>query len=402
MKSLLIAGKDVKTLVKDRKALLMMIVMPIVLTAILGSALKGVMGDEVRMPETVLGVYSNDTNAWSASILRSLEDEALAITIERAGSEKQLSEWIEKGQVDVGVLIPTDWGDAHGEERALILPVAGQESEATLIRQIFDTFAETANAITVSTTILMTEATSITATGKEIDMQELHAGLTASMQSIVNGTRDYVTEISVGEQPVSAMQYYAAAMAAMFLLFNAMVGGKSFHAERQTETLSRLMMTPTSFSSILVGKFIGTFFFAFFQFTVFMAVTHYLLKVDWGANSLQTFFIAFCYCIAVSGLSMIMAVFTTDEKMADVVGSMGVQVLALLGGSMLPLSVFPEALRNIAVVTPNSWALTGFTSIMSGSTWSTLWAPAGTLLLIGGVAILIGSRRFRHSYRGAD
>ncbi len=396
MKSLLIAGKDVKILLKDRKAMLMMIVMPIVLTAILGSALKGVMGGEVSMPETVLGVHSSDTNVWASSLLGSLEDDALAITIERASSEKQLHEWMEEGQVDVGVLIPTGWGDVQGEERAIILQVAGQESEAAIIRQIFDTFAETANAISVSTEILMAEGASLSTTGVEVDMQALHEGLAASTQSVVNESRDYVTETSIGEQPVSAMQYYAAAMAAMFLLFNAMAGGKSFHRERQTVTLARLMMTPTSFSSILVGKFIGTFLFAFFQFSVFMAVTHYLLKVDWGTNSIQTFFIAICYCIAVSGLAMVMAVFTTDEKMADVVGSMGVQVLALLGGSMLPLSLFPEVLRNIALLTPNSWALTGFTAIMSGSTWSELWLPAGTLLLIGGISILIGSLRFRY------
>lgn len=392
MKSLLIAGKDVKILVKDRKALLMMIVMPIVLTAILGSALKGVMGGG-GMPETVLGVYSTGSNTLTENILHSFENEALAITVERADSEEQLHEWMEKEKVDVGVNIPSSWGD---KEPAVILPVAGHESEATIIRQIFDTYAETANSIAISTEFLMTEAASVSATGEEMDMQAMHEGLAASMQSVVNEPRNYVSVASVGEEPVSAMQYYAAAMAAMFLLFNAMVGGKSFHQERQTETMARLIMTPTSVRSILVGKFIGTFLFAFFQFTVFMAVTYYLLKVDWGTNSLQTFFIAICYCIAVSGLSMVMAVFTTDEKMADVVGSMGVQVMALLGGSMLPLSIFPEALRNIALLTPNSWALTSFTSIMSGSTWSALWLPAGTLLLIGGIAVVIGSFRLRH------
>lgn len=395
MKSLLIAGKDVKILLKDRKAMVMMIVMPIVLTAILGSALKGVMGGGT-MPETVLGVYSNGSNALTDNILHSLEDEALAVTVERTSSEKQLHEWLEKGQVDLGVLIPSGWGDVSGQDRAVILSNTGHESEATIIRQIFDAYAETADAIAVSMEHLMTEAASISAVSGEVDMKALHDGLAESMQSIVSEPRDYLEETSVGEQSVSAMQYYAAAMAAMFLLFNAMTGGKSFHRERQTETMARLIMTPTSLRSILVGKFIGTFFFAFIQFTVFMAVTHYLLKVDWGTNSLQTFFIAICYCIAVSGLSMVMAVFTSDEKMADVVGSMGVQVLALLGGSMLPLSVFPEALRNIAVLTPNSWALTGFTSIMSGTAWSALWLPAGTLLLIGGIAVLIGSFRLRH------
>ena len=395
MKSLLIAGKDVKILLTDRKALLMMIVMPIVLTAILGSALKGVMGEEASMPETIVGVYSDNMNDMTASLLQSLEDEALAITVKHAVSESQLYEWADEGQIDVGAHIPSEWGDIQGESRALILTVAGQESNATIIRQIFDTYAITANTIAVSTEVLMTEAAAKSAAGEEIDIQALHEGLSASMQSVVNESKDYVTETFVGEQSVSAMQYYAAAMAAMFLLFNAMVGGKSFHRERQTETLARLMLTPTSLRSILIGKFIGTFLFAFLQFTVFLAFTHFLLNVDWGANVMQTFFIAVCYCIAVSGLSMVMAVFTTDEKMADVVGSMGVQVLALLGGSMLPLSVFPETLRNIAYLTPNSWALTGFTSIMSGSSWSALWLPAGTLLLIGCVSILIGSVRFK-------
>jgi|SRR5690606_30395342 len=109
MKSLLIAGKDVKILLKDRRAMLMLIVMPIILTAILGSALKGVMGGG-GMPETLLGVYSAGSSALTDNILHSLEDEALAITVERADSEKQLHEWMENGQVDVGVHIPRAGG----------------------------------------------------------------------------------------------------------------------------------------------------------------------------------------------------------------------------------------------------------------------------------------------------
>ena len=203
------------------------------------------------MPETVVGVFSDDTNDLTASLLQSLEDEALAITVERAASEKQLYEWVDEGQIDVGALSLPIGETCKARVGRSYCTVAGQESNATIIRQIFDTFAITANTIAVSTEILMTEAAAKSAAGEEIDIQALHEGLSASMQSVVNETKDYVTETSVGEQSVSAMQYYAAAMAAMFLLFNAMVGGKSFHRERQTETLARLMMTPTSLRSIL-------------------------------------------------------------------------------------------------------------------------------------------------------
>lgn len=41
-------------------------------------------------------------------------------------------------------------------------------------------------------------------------------------------------------------------------------------------------------------------------------------------------------------------------------GGIGIQILAILGGSMLPIYVFPDTLQTIANVAPNKWALTSF------------------------------------------
>ncbi|WHT48680.1 ABC transporter permease [Sporosarcina thermotolerans] len=257
---------------------------------------------------------------------------------------------------------------------------------------MIETFAQLSQAISNSTTTIMTEAALLSEEGDMLDMVAIQNELIASIESVAYEQRTYVSE-PAEEESVSSMQYYAAAMAAMFLLFNSMAGGKSFHQERRSETLSRLKMTPISIHTILVGKFIGTCLFAWIQFLIFIGATHFLLKVDWGSSILQILFITFFYIFSVAGLAMVVAAFTTSEKMADVVGSMGVQVLALLGGSMLPLSLFPEVMRNIATAIPNSWALTSYTSIMTGTPWSTLWLPSGVLLGIGTVAILISSIR---------
>lgn len=387
MKSFLIAVKDARIHLKDRKAILMMILMPILLTVILGSALKGIMGGG-SMPETVLGIYSPGSHAITESVIRALGEDGLAITVERAESEKQLLDWMEERKVHAGLLLPNGWN--LGTDRAVIMPISGQETAATLIRQMIETFAQMSLAITNSTTAIMTEAAVLSSGDREAIQMEL----AASIEKVVNEQRTYVSE-PPEEESVSSMQYYAAAMAAMFLLFNAMAGGKSFHQERRSETLSRLMMTPTSIRSILAGKFIGTFLFAWIQFLIFMGATHFLLKVDWGPSILQILFITFFYIFSVAGLAMVVAAYTTNEKMADIVGSMGVQILALLGGSMLPLSLFPEMMRKIAMATPNSWALTSFTSIMTGTAWSTLWLPAVVLLGIGVASIFISSIRLR-------
>ncbi|MCM3745688.1 ABC transporter permease [Sporosarcina luteola] len=389
MKSLLIAVKDAKIHLKDRKAILMMILMPILLTVILGSALKGVMGGG-SMPKTVLGVYSPESNAMTEVIIRALGEDGLAIIVERAESEKQLLDWMEEREVHVGLLLPDEWDP--DTERAIILRTTGQETAATLIRQMIETFGQMSQAIANSTTTVMAEAAALSSDGSTVDMEAIQQELTTAIEKVMNEQRTYVSE-PAHEESVSSMQYYAAAMAAMFLLFNAMAGGKSFHQEKRSETLSRLMMTPTSVRSILTGKLIGAFLFAWIQFLIFMGATHFLLKVDWGPSILQTLFITFFYIFSVAGLAMVVAAFTTNEKMADIVGTMGVQVMALLGGSMLPLTLFPEVIRKIAKLTPNSWALTSYTSIMTGTSWSALWLPAGVLLGIGVISIFISSIR---------
>ncbi len=77
------------------------------------------------------------------------------------------------------------------------------------------------------------------------------------------------------------MQYYAAAMLVMFLLYNITVGAKSVVTEQRTETLARLFSTPTSSFSILFGKFLGTLLFACIQFGIFIVATHFMFHVEW-------------------------------------------------------------------------------------------------------------------------
>jgi ABC-2 type transport system permease protein len=191
------------------------------------------------------------------------------------------------------------------------------------------------------------------------------------------------------------MQYYAAAMAVMFLLFNATMGAKSIIQERNTETLARLMMSPTSNGSILIGKFMGTLLFALIQLIIFYMATSLFYDVNWGGNILQVLAVGIAYSVAVSGLSMILAAIVSEEKTTDLISGVGVQIFAILGGSMLPIYIFPDALQSFANITPNKWALTSFLSVMSGTSWSQLFLPISVLILMGLLSLTIGTWRLK-------
>lgn len=404
MKSLLIALKDIKIQIKDRKQLVLMLLMPIVLTAILGTALKGVLNSD-EAPKTVLGLYNADehkvTDGFIESVLKRTDMKS-SLELKSISSEKQLRNLLKAEKIDAGLILPEGWGQslvAGRTAHARIYQGSGKEINAVFIQQLTDAYTESVQTISGSTTFAVTNlAIRAKQSGESFNPEKSGQQIAAAAEEAIK-PKDYVKDTPVGNKPVSAMQYYAAAMAAMFLLFNAMNGGKSFHNERGTETLGRLMVTPTTRGAILGGKFLGTWFIAFIQFLVFMIVTHYVLLVDWGSHVWQTLVLAFVYSFAVAGLSMVVAAFTKSERAADAIGSVGVQVFAILGGSMIPIASFPEVLRGLSKLTPNSWALTGFVDIMGGTTtWNSLVLPVFVLVGIGLCAAAIGVWRLRVKY----
>lgn len=397
MKSFIIAWKDFKIRFTDRKAFFMMIFFPIILTAILGSALSGIMGSS-SLPVTTVGVIQNDQDPIGTIFVNKVlkgKDLTDVITVKKASTEMELQSLLKKGKIDVGIAIPNYWSkdiQSGKLKQVKLYTDPGKTLQSSVTETIIQTFVNRVMTVSESTRIVLTNSAG-TLTPNEF--KHLASQLTGSLVELEKTKQSYFQESSVGKKQVSGMQYYAAAMAAMFLLFNVLNGAKSFIHERDTETLARLMSTPTSKLSILAGKFLGNLYCMLAQFWIFLAATYFLFKVNWGENILQTILIGFAYSIAVCGLSMLFAALIKNLKTADIVGGIGVQVFSILGGSMFPLTVFPKAMLTAANVAPNKWALSSFIDIMSGTSWETLVTPMIVLMMIGCVSIIIGTWRLQ-------
>ncbi len=397
MKSFIIAWKDFKIRFTDRKGFFLMIFFPIILTAILGSALSGVMG-ESSLPKTTVGVVQTDDDPIAKILVNDVltgKDLKKLVSVKKVDSEEKITALLRDEKIDVGVVIPTDWSGnlQDGQlKQAKLLTDPGKELKANIIETVLQTFVNRVITTSSSTKTVLTNSAQTLAPN---DMKNLAGQLSTSLEKLAKNNQGFVQEGSIGKKQVSGMQYYAAAMAAMFLLFNVTNGAKSFINERDTETLARLMSTPTSKLAILAGKFLGNLYFVLAQFSIFLAVTHFLFQVNWGENVLQTMLIGFAYSIAVSGLAMLFAAIIKNMKTADMVGGLGVQIFAILGGSMIPLTIFPKAMQTVANIAPNKWALSSFIDIMAGTTWNTLMMPVIVLIMIGIVSITLGTWRLQ-------
>jgi ABC-2 type transport system permease protein len=400
MKSLLIAWKDFKIRMKDRKGMVTMIVMPLILTAILGAALSDVMGGDGGFSETTVGLYQADQDPIAEALRTEVLLELEFVKVKLAQDDAELKELLKSGKIDVGLSIPVEWSSDINNGRLKEISIYSQtdkQVKATVIQSIVESFSERVKTVSLSTTAVISDLTESRAATKgagTVNMKEVVDVIVADLNQ-AGQIQFEIEEESIGKKMVSSMQYYAAAMAVMFLLFNATMGAKSIIQERNTETLARLMMSPTSNGSILIGKFMGTLLFALIQLIIFYMATSLFYDVNWGGNILQVLAVGIAYSVAVSGLSMILAAIVSEEKTTDLISGVGVQIFAILGGSMLPIYIFPDALQSFANITPNKWALTSFLSVMSGTSWSQLFLPISVLILMGLLSLTIGTWRLK-------
>lgn len=390
-KSIWIAWKDVKIRIKDRKGFMMLILMPLILTCILGAALVSVVDGGSQIDDITVGYVQSDqseaANMFRIDVLKKMK----SIRVTQASSEDEIKKLIDEKKIDVGLVIPNHW--EAGKMSAFVYADPDQTLKRSIIETAAASFIDQYKAVKEAASASMDylSKTEAVMQGK-LDPSHFAEKLVKTLEK-ETGNKLTVTETSVGNKAVSSFQYYSAAMLCMFMLFHMTVGAKSFLQEKETETLARMLMTPAQKYAILLGKWLGTYLFAIIQFFIFLIVTINVFGVDWGGNLLFVSVLGLAYAAAVSGISMLLASCISDMKSADAIGGFGIQLLAVLGGSMLPLYQFPDFLQSVSKTVPNRWALDGFLSLMEGGGWADLQTPVFLFAAIGLCSLVLGIRR---------
>lgn len=186
---------------------------------------------------------------------------------------------------------------------------------------------------------------------------------------------------------VTALQYYAAAMALLFILTGTIQRGGALLEERQSGTLQRMLTAPVARGEVLAGQALGSALLALAQCGLLMAGTRLLFGVTWG-TWYGALLLGGSYSLAAAGIGTALAGFLKDRKAMEIASGAVSNLLGLLSGALIPLSVFPEWLKAVARFTPNYWAMQGLLDQMAGVGAPRLWLPVAILT---GVALATGA-----------
>ncbi len=346
MKALVIAGTNVRRMVRDRSSFFFIFVLPLLLILVLGAMFGGSF-----LPR--LGVVGGELGPLSRSLLEGLSSESTIRTVPYADLDRMLLA-VERGELEGGLEIPGNY-DEQVRDGVELGFVARSLQEGAELKAIVDGVVADENA-------------RLRAAGFASSLGLVNFDGALSIADAQRGSAGgvAVSATSVGE-PISFTQVGrfdlgAQAQLILFMFLTSLAGSAALIQSRTLGVSRRMVATPTPGRTILIGEALGRFGVAMVQGLFIVLGTWLIFGVDWG-DALGTGALLVVFSLVGAGAAMLVGSIFRNDAQAGGIGVLLGLGFAALGGCMVPLQVFEifsPGLFNVAHVTPHAWALEAF------------------------------------------
>ena len=406
MKIWTIAWKDTLIRFRDRNALILMLLAPLVLSAIIGSAFGGFISgsDPVPFDAIPVLVINEDNGGQGDQFLEILTSDDLAdlLAVTELEDLEAAREQVQAGEARAAIYIPESFSEAVEGGAEVDTAVSqiqfyadpGSTLTSNIVRGVVTQIVNGFNTAAISVDVTVNQLTEA-ATTLGPAMAGLGPALNSELDNQIGPSQTSIrlNAVSVGEEEttndISPFAFFAPSMGILFLMFSMVDGTRSILDEQRGGTLDRLVSTPTSHIEILLGKIGGVFLTGALQFIVFVIASSLIFGLSWGSSPLGLALMVLVVVLAFTSLGALIAAFARDANQANIIGSVVTLVFAALGGNFVPAQNFPPFLEQLSKISINRWALDGFSDLtLFGLGLNDVLLEAGVLL--GLSVVLIG------------
>lgn len=393
---LLLIGKDFKRKWKNPVVILGFLLIPLLFTFLFGF-IFGSSQEDVLLTVKVFSVDLDDSLV-SRLYLSSLTQGELKdmIQIQAVSSEGEAQSLLDKGKASALIVIPSEFGEKVW---------GGESAEITLIKNPSEQFLpQIAEEITKTTSLVFSAILQIFS--EEIDrIKELSEQKDVSNQTIsdlsimvknrMEGIEKYVfppvisikqvtqeKDVEVEEVGYPIHSYILPAISIMFILFICNIVFEDMLREKEKGTLLRMTISPLQISEFIWSKILTSALIGILCTLFLVGLGTVLFSIDWGRPGILLIIIL-TLNILIAGLIAFLYTFIQTERQAGALMSSVIVVMALLGGSMIPISNFPPFVQKISRFTVNYWGLEAFKKNILRDPVSQIWMIVLGMLVMG-------------------
>jgi len=339
-KELAIVGVNLRRLVRDRTGAFFVFVFPFLVILAIGAAFGAGFTPNLGV---VVPAEAGPLGRDLRSRLASSED----VEVRSYADADALRTAVERGEIEGGLEIPARYDERiRAGETVPLTFLARPSGPGQDLRAIVESAVDDQSVDVRAARFAVSEGTA----------ESFGEGLGLARAAAANAQPIRIEARTAGGDRIGIYETGAAQELVLFVFLVSLSASAMLIETRRFGVSRRMMASPTSVRTILLGEALGRYAIALVQALLIVLGTVALFRVQWG-NLLTTGIVVLLFALTATGAAMLMGSVLHNAQQA---GSMGVflgLILAALGGCMVPLDVFPPLMFRIAHLIPHAWAI---------------------------------------------
>ena len=157
----------------------------------------------------------------------------------------------------------------------------------------------------------------------------------------------------------------------------------------------RMLATPTSPGTVIVGETLGRVLIGVIQAMVIIFGSALLFGVNWG-QPIGVAAVVILFTLVGAGAGIFLGTLFRNEQQAVGITLLLGLGLGALGGCMVPLEVFSPTMRRVAHITPQAWGNDAFARLVGhGAAITGILPQLGILAAYAAVLLALATWRLR-------
>ena len=413
---LALTWKDLKVFFKDRGAVVLIFLQPLMFIVLMSYALSGVFRAGEDRPILLLGV-NEDRGKQAATVLRQL-DEIKSFRVEKTWegqpmNREKAENLIVEGKRNMAFIFPSDFSSvleqgpgSREPQRTKILVIVDPTTSSQFVEPILGTLQGLIEKTTY--TAMMPKGIDYLfehlAPQKSPDEREsfknraeetMSGGPTGSGQPLVTVERTVPAGMRVQKFPDTFQQNVPGyTIYGIFWIVSLLAA--SVLQEKREGTFRRLLTAPLGRVVMLTGKLLPYYIINLIQLLLMIGISSLLFGMGLGHSLTGLVALSLAAAATATGLGVMVAALARTETQVGGLTVLLLLSLSALGGCFIPRFIMPPWLRMVGLVTPHAWALDAYQDLLVRG--YTFWEVLPKIGVLGAFAVFffgIGVWRFR-------
>jgi ABC-2 type transport system permease protein len=359
--------KEFGQVVKDKKMLPIIFVVPVLQLILLGFAAS------LDVKDIVLVVCDLDKSVQSRQLLEQFTNSGYFTIEENTNRYGDVQQFLDNYKASAAIVIPTDFG-----KRLL-------RKEPAKIQMLLDGSAGSTAAITMSYASQIVTGFSSRVLIEQMGSVKVKGGISAEVRAWFNAALKHRNFMVPG------------VLVLILLMTTTNLTAMAIVKEKEIGTLEQIMVTPIRPSELILGKLVPFVIIGFVNVSLVLLVMVLGFGIPVKGSMVLLFVLTGFFLLTSLGIGLFVSTISRTQQQAMMMAMLGILMpMMYLSGFVFPINNMPPLLQFVSLGIPMRYYLVIARSvILKGVGLETLWPEATVLLIMGGLILFASVRRFR-------